>query len=136
MTVDLIVRGGRVVTDGHRIEADVVVDDGWVTGLVRDSSHLTADRVVNARGRIVIPGLIDPHTHWGVFNLPDLDAFAEQCETESSSSLAGGVTTVMHCAMDKGSYLARLPKLAERVESRAGVDVAFYPALTSLEQVA
>ncbi len=136
MTVDLIVRGGHVVTDGHRIEADVVVDEGRVTGLVRDSSHLAADRIVNAQGRVVIPGLIDPHTHWGVFNLPDLDAFAEQCETESSSSLAGGVTTVMHCAMDKGSYLARIPKLAERVEARAGVDVAFYPALTSLEQVA
>ena len=136
MTVDLLVRGGLVVTDGHRIEADVVVDKGRVTGLVRDSSHLVADRVVNARGRVVIPGLIDPHTHWGVFNLPDLEAFADQCATESSSSLAGGVTTVMHCAMDKGSYLARLPQLAERIEARAGVDVAFYPALTSLEQVA
>ncbi len=136
MTVDLIVRGGRVVTDGHRIEADVVIDGGRVTGLIRDTSHMAADRVVDARGKFVLPGLIDPHTHWGVFNLPDLDAFATQCSSESASSLAGGVTTVMHCAMDKGSYVAHLAQKQERVEARAGVDVVFYPALTNLAQVA
>lgn len=136
MTVDLLVRGGRVVTDGHRFDADVLVEDGQVTGLVRDSSGISADRVVDARGKFVLPGLIDPHTHWGVFNLPDLDAFAAQCVTESASSLAGGVTTVMHCAMDKGSYLAHLPAKQERIEAKAGVDVVFYPTLTSLAQVA
>lgn len=136
MPVDLLVRGGHVVTDGHRFEADVLVEDGRVTGLVRDSSQISADQVLDARGKFVLPGLIDPHTHWGVFNLPDLDAFAEQCVTESASSLAGGVTTVMHCAMDKGSYLAHLPAKQERVEAKAGVDVVFYPALTNMEQVA
>ena len=136
MTVDLIVRGGRVVSDGARTEADVIIDNGRVVGLVRDSSRVAADRVVDARGRFVLPGLIDPHTHWWVFNLPDLDAFAEQCESESASSLAGGVTTVMHCVMDHGSYLAHLPLKQERIERRAAVDVAFYPALTSLDQVA
>lgn len=134
--VDLLVRGGTVVSDGHRFQAEIVVDGGKVQALVRDASGLTADRVVDASGRYVLPGLIDPHTHWGVFNLPDLDAFSAQCATESASSLAGGVTTVMHCAMDRGSYVAHLAEKRRRVERDAAVDVAFYPALTSLEQVA
>jgi dihydroorotase (multifunctional complex type) len=135
MTVDLVVQGGRVVTDGATFEADVVLDDGKVVSLVRDASRIAADRRLDARGRYVLPGLIDPHTHWGVFNLPDLDAFAQQCRSESASTLAGGVTTVMHCAMDRGPYLAHLPKKQAIVEREAGVDMVFYPALTSAEHV-
>ncbi|EQD56985.1 dihydropyrimidinase, partial [mine drainage metagenome] len=71
MTVDLIVQGGRVVTDGTTLEADLIVDEGKVLSLVRDASRVSADRRLDARGRYVLPGLIDPHTHWGVFDLPD-----------------------------------------------------------------
>ncbi len=124
-----------MVTDGATLEADVVIDEGKVVSLVRDSSKIATDRRLDARGRFVLPGLIDPHTHWGVFNLPDLDAFARQCRSESASTLAGGVTTVMHCAMDRGSYLAHLPRKQSIIEKEAGVDVVFYPALTTLEQV-
>lgn len=136
MTVDLIVQGGRVVTDGTTLEADLIVDEGKVLSLVRDASRVSADRRLDARGRYVLPGLIDPHTHWGVFDLPDLGAFARQCRSESASTLAGGVTTVMHCAMDRGPYLAHLLQKRRIVEKEAGVDVVFYPALTTAEHVA
>jgi dihydropyrimidinase len=135
MTVDLIVQGGRVVTDGATFETDVILDEGKVVSLVRDSSRIPADRTLDARGRYVLPGLIDPHTHWGVFNLPDLGAFARQCRSESASTLAGGVTTVMHCAMDRGSYRTHLAEKRRIVEAEAGVDVVFYPALTTAEHV-
>jgi dihydroorotase-like cyclic amidohydrolase len=136
MTVDLVVEGGTVVTDGGRFPADIVVDEGKVLALRRDSSGVAADRRVNAEGMMVLPGLIDPHTHWGVFNLPDLEAFERQCTSESRASLAGGVTTVMHCAMDRGSYLSHLTAKDAIVRRSAGVDVVYYPALTTAEHLA
>jgi N-acyl-D-amino-acid deacylase len=65
MTYDLIIRNGRVV-DGSgepAFEADVAVKDGKIVG-VGKANGATAERIIDAAGRVVAPGFIDHHTHF------------------------------------------------------------------------
>ena len=61
---DLIIKGGRVLTmDGAIIESGVVVvDDGIITFVGKDTKE-KADKIIDARGCAVMPGLINAHTH-------------------------------------------------------------------------
>ena len=65
---DLVLRGGRVIdpASGRDETADVAFGDGKVTGVGRDLAGGGAE-IVDARGLLVVPGLIDFHTHvyWG-----------------------------------------------------------------------
>lgn len=62
---DLVIRGGRVIDPANGIDGmrDVVVHRGRIAAVLGSSAPITADRVVDARGKIVTPGLIDLHVH-------------------------------------------------------------------------
>ena len=91
LPADLVVEGGRLVTpDGVR-DGTVVVRDGRVAALLAPGAPLPAGRRLDARGRYVLPGLIDSHVH---FRTPGLE-YKEDWEHGSRAALAGGVTTVI-----------------------------------------
>lgn len=85
--VDLVIAGGLVV-DGTGAEprrADVVVGDGRIlfVGDAADAGSIDPGRVIDAAGRVVAPGFIDPHSHGDPFETPAFENF-----------LAMGVTTI------------------------------------------
>ncbi|HEX7797779.1 MAG TPA: amidohydrolase family protein [Vicinamibacterales bacterium] len=63
---DLVIRGGRVIDPSIRLDtiADVAISGGRITGVERNLSA-DATEVLDARGKLVVPGLIDIHTHCG-----------------------------------------------------------------------
>ena len=65
MHFDLVIRGGRVIDPANGIDAlrDVLVKRGKIAGVVTSAAPVTADRTIDARGKIVAPGLIDLHVH-------------------------------------------------------------------------
>ncbi|HEY7251609.1 MAG TPA: amidohydrolase, partial [Methylomirabilota bacterium] len=63
--VDLIVRGGRVVTPTEVLEAAVAVSGGKIVALGAESMLPPAERTIDATGKYVLPGLIDCHVHLG-----------------------------------------------------------------------
>ncbi|MEW5936138.1 MAG: hypothetical protein AB1816_21350, partial [Bacillota bacterium] len=98
--LDLLVRGGKVVVPGTGIcQTDVWVKDGKVVGLASGGPE-DAATVVPAEGCYVLPGIVDPHVHLGLFA-----PLEEELETESRSALLGGVTTVGCFFGGKSSYL-------------------------------
>ena len=102
--VDLIVRGGRVVDpDGVR-EADVAVHEGRIVAIGRPPAMPEADRVVDASGKYVLPGLIDSHVH---FNTPFRGTVTREDFYDGSVAAAyGGTTTYIDFAVQpKGSDL-------------------------------
>jgi dihydroorotase len=63
---DLVIRGGRVIDSSIRLDtiADVAISSGRIVGVERNLSGDAAE-VLDARGKLVVPGLIDIHTHCG-----------------------------------------------------------------------
>jgi allantoinase len=89
--VDLLIRSGKVVRSDSAFEADIVVQDGKIAGLVEDGLLPEAKQVIDAKGKFVMAGVIDPHNHMrepGIIK-------REDWTTGTMAAAAGGVTTVL-----------------------------------------
>ena len=65
MSYDLVITGGRVIDPGRDVDSqlDVAVSGGRIAAVGPDIDSAHAERTVDARGKLVVPGLIDAHTH-------------------------------------------------------------------------
>ncbi len=87
MAADLVVKNSRLVSPSGVLDAGVAVKDGVVVAVARDTHLPKADRVIDARGNYVLPGLLDGHAH--TFLPP------ETAETGTKAAAKGGVTTML-----------------------------------------
>ena len=94
MTVDIKLAGGTVVFPMGTAEADVLINGERIAGVVESNgeSPVNADQVVDVRGRIVLPGIVDPHVHVADYNT--IDTY----ETASAAAALGGVTSFINFA--------------------------------------
>jgi len=88
--MSVLIRGGRIVTAADDYVADLYVEDETIT-LIGESLDVPADRVIEAAGKYVLPGCIDPHTHLdmpfgGTTTIDDV-------ESGQTSAAFGGTTT-------------------------------------------
>nr|XP_006988758.2 dihydropyrimidinase isoform X1 [Peromyscus maniculatus bairdii]XP_042120647.1 dihydropyrimidinase isoform X1 [Peromyscus maniculatus bairdii] len=104
----LLIRGGRVVNDDFSQVADVLVEDGVVRALGRDLLPLgdaaPGLRILDAAGKLVLPGGIDTHTHmqFPFMGSQSVDDFYQG----TKAALAGGTTMIIDFAIpQKGSSL-------------------------------
>lgn len=121
---DLVVEGGRLVTpDGVR-EGAVVIRNGRIDALLAEGEPLPSGARLNARGRYVLPGLIDSHVH---FRTPGLE-HKETWEHAGRAALAGGVTTVMDMPNTRPPSLSApdVRAKAALIEGRSRVDHRFH----------
>ena len=131
--VDVVVTGGRVVTDSWSGDATVVVGSGRVLAVLGaevDVESLGADRIIDAKGKLVMPGGVDPHCHLAIplGAFVTLDSFAGA----SVAALAGGTTTLVDFAIPtpgEDPVAALDKKLEMALESRC--DYAFHGCLSS-----
>ncbi len=93
--MDLIVRGGDVVTVGGRAVVDVGVRDGVIVQLGGAMTTGTGGTEIDATGRVVTPGGVDAHVHLTdpVRGDPDWH-WSDDFESGTQAALAGGITTV------------------------------------------
>ena len=122
---DLILRAGRVVTPEGVVEGDVAVAGGRiaVVGAVGES----AAREIDAAGKWVMPGGVDPHAHIEQMSGMGLMC-ADTFETATRSAAMGGTTTVISfAAQQKGERLSeRMADYSERAARGAMIDHAFH----------
>ncbi len=90
MKTDVLVRGGRIVTSSGLIEASIAIDGGVIVSIAKESHAPEADRVIDAEGLLVLPGMVDMHVHFRDPGHPEREDF----ESGSRAAAAGGVTTV------------------------------------------
>ena len=64
--MSVLIKGGRIVTATDDSVGDVYIENGTVTQ-IGESLDVTADKTIDAAGKLVIPGAIDPHTHVEMF---------------------------------------------------------------------
>jgi len=122
VTVDLVVRGGTVVTSGGRMRGGVAISDGKVVAIASDETLPDAEQTIDASGRYVLPGVINPHVH---FREPGLE-YKEDYTTGSTAAVMGGVTAVIDMPNTKPP--TSTPEVVELkmrlVEEKAFCDIA------------
>ncbi len=88
----ILIKNGTVVNYDRIFEADILVSDGKIEKIEKNIS-VNAETVIDARGKYVFPGGIDPHVH---FHLPFYAGYtADDFYTGSRAALKGGTTTVI-----------------------------------------
>jgi dihydropyrimidinase len=118
--VDLIVRGGRVVTATDVLDVAVAVKSGTIVALGPEELLPPADRVIDAAGKIVFPGLIDCHLHVG----PEYDDW----RTSALAAARTGLTTLVpFVTCEPGETLPKaIHRLREEAEASSVLDFGFH----------
>src|SRR5258707_3032509 len=89
--MSLLIRNGEIVTASERYVADLFCEGETITRIERGLAPPAGAEVINAAGKFVFPGFIDPHVH---IYLPFMGTFAKDThETASKAALVGGTTT-------------------------------------------
>ena len=126
-----LVRNGTVVTAADRYQADVYIDRGVVT-LIGQGLNLPADTVIDASGKLLLPGGIDVHTH---LDMPfGGTTSADDFESGTIAAAHGGTTTLIDFAIQgfgEGLYPA-FEGWMKRAEGKAVVDYAFHMIVREL----
>jgi dihydropyrimidinase len=89
----LLLKNGEIITADSRYVADIYCEGETITAIGRDLDAPPGTRIVDATGKYVFPGFIDPHTH---IYLPFMGTFAKDTyETGTRAALCGGTTTLI-----------------------------------------
>src|SRR5438270_728240 len=128
----MLIRGGTIVTGAGEQEADILVRDGKV---VRVAPGIAGDQdTIDASGLLVLPGVVDPHTHL----LLDTGTArtADDFESGSASAAAGGVTTYLEFApQGKGqTFLQALAARRRLMDGHSHVDYGVHMTIAHLGQ--
>jgi dihydroorotase len=87
----ILITNANLVNEGSCQPADVFIKDGRIEKIASSLTDQPADTVIDAKGKALLPGMIDCHVH---FRDPGLDAKADM-NSESRAAVAGGVTSIM-----------------------------------------
>ncbi|HWS99071.1 MAG TPA: dihydropyrimidinase [Pyrinomonadaceae bacterium] len=127
-----LIRNGRVVTAVDDYKADVLIEDETVS-VIGAKLDVEAGRVIDASGKLVIPGGIDPHTH---MELPFGGTEAsDDFRTGTIAAAHGGTTTIIDFAVQyKGqSLIESVDNWHKKAEGKTAIDYGFHLITTELE---
>ncbi|HLM54999.1 MAG TPA: dihydropyrimidinase [Pyrinomonadaceae bacterium] len=127
-----LIRNGRVVTAVDDYKADILIE-GETVSTIGAKLDVEADRVIDAGGKLVIPGGIDPHTH---MELPFGGTQAsDDFRTGTIAAAHGGTTSIIDFAVQyKGQALREgLDAWHAKAEGKAAIDYGFHLIVTDLE---
>jgi len=129
--MDLIVKNGRVVWPDVTLEVDLAIDDGKIAGIGHAGAFPKADRFIDAAGKFVVPGGVDPHTH---IHAPFMGATAkDDFDTGTMAAAIGGTTTVIDFAFQQKGKLPMDAIEARRKEAdgKVVIDYALHSNLVA-----
>ncbi|MEP7289817.1 MAG: dihydropyrimidinase [Chloroflexota bacterium] len=126
-----LITGGNIVTANALYRADVLIDGEEIAGIVTDATLMPDDRVIDATGCYVLPGVIDVHTHikldTGIFQT------ADNWEIGTQAAAWGGVTTVIDFATQfPGQTFEQAVFNRQAEAANANVDYGLHCMITSL----
>ena len=131
--MSLLIKGGRVITAADDYVADVFVDGERIT-LIGESLDVDADRVIDASGKYLLPGCVDPHTH---LEMPwrgktTVDDFYHG---HVAAAFGGTTTHVDFCIQGKGQTFGEaLEGWHAKREGKAIIDNGFHIIVTDLSE--
>jgi len=137
MTNDLLLKNGLIVTSSGAIRGGLAIAGERIAGVGIEDTLGSARREIDLQGKIVMPGLFDPHVHLGLSGdtFGD-DAMATDFEFDTRECLVGGVTTIATTTLIGRQTLPELFSRAIKCgESRSWCDFKVTCVVNTLDQV-
>ncbi|GAA4467706.1 dihydropyrimidinase [Nibrella saemangeumensis] len=131
--MSLLIKNGRIITAVDDYRADILVEEETISAIGKNLS-VQADTVVDATGKLVFPGGIDPHVH---LDMPFMGTFSSDThETGTRAALFGGTTTVIDFVLQKQgrSLHEALAEWNARAQGTAVGDYSFHMAVTDFNE--
>ena len=130
-----VIRNGRIVTAVDDYHADILIENGTISMIAKSidsAADELVDKVIDAKGRLVLPGGIDPHTH---MDLPfGGTSSSDDFETGTRAAAHGGTTTIIDFAVQyRGQdFNEALDVWFKKAEGKASIDYGFHLICTDL----
>lgn len=96
-SVDTVLVGGQVVTPNETRHTGLAIDDGTIVAIGDEEALPPADGRVDVSGKVVLPGVVDPHVH-----IDEVRKYAGTYESETRAAARGGVSTIVDFAWQGG----------------------------------
>ncbi|KAL0371047.1 UNVERIFIED_CONTAM: Dihydropyrimidinase [Sesamum angustifolium] len=128
----ILIKGGAVVNAHHQEVADVYIEDGIIVAVQKNIVVGDGVKIIDATGKYVMPGGIDPHTHLAMefMGTETIDDFF----SGQAAALAGGTTMHIDFVIPvKGSLSAGFEAYVKKAE-RAAMDYGFHMAITRWDE--
>jgi dihydropyrimidinase len=129
--MSVLIKGGRVITAADDYVADIYIEGERIT-TIGESLDVSADRTIDASGKYVLPGAVDPHTH---LEMPWRgETTIDDFESGQTAAAFGGTTThVDFCIQAKGqSFGEALETWHGKRDGKSIIDNGFHIAITDL----
>ena len=131
--MSVLIRGGRMVTAADDYVADLYAEDETIT-LIGRSLDVQADKVIDAAGKYVLPGCVDPHTHLdmpfgGTVTIDDVEA------GQTSAAFGGTTCHVDFVIQQQGhTFTAALEEWQSKATGKQVIDMGYHMAVTDLKE--
>lgn len=128
--VQLFVQGGTVVNDDRQFKANVLIEDGLIKAVGQDIECPQGAQVVDATGKLVLPGGIDTHTHC---QLPFMGTVAvDDFNYGTRAAVAGGTTMLIDFVIPSNgqSLLEAYSQWRQWADPKVNCDYSFHVAVT------
>ncbi len=128
----LIIKSGTIITASETYQADILVKGEQIDTIAKDLDIKGAD-VIDASGKLVMPGGVDPHTH---FDLPMFGTVSSDDHyTGHKAAAFGGTTTVLDFVpLDEKSISSSVSAWQKKAASKAAIDYGFHMNITHFDQ--
>ena len=131
--MSILIKNGRIITATDDYIADVFIEDEIIMAIGKNLS-VKADKVINATGKLVMPGGIDPHVH---LDMPFMGTYSsDNYETGTRAALYGGTTMVIDFILQKqgNSLQSALQEWKGRSDGNCVGDYSFHMAVTDFNE--
>ena len=131
--MSVLIKGGRVLTAADDYVGDVYVEDERIS-LIGESLDVQAEKVVDASGKYVLPGGIDPHTHLdmpfgGTVTIDDVES------GQTSAAFGGTTCHVDFIIQPQGhSFAAAFDEWKAKANGKQVIDMGYHMAVTDLKE--
>lgn len=131
--MSLLIKNGRVITADADQLADIFIEGETISAIGKDLK-VSAEKTIDAHGRFVFPGGIDPHVH---LDMPFMGTFSsDNYETGTRAALFGGTTMVIDFILQKqgNSLQSALDEWRGRSDGNCVGDYSFHMAVTDFNE--
>ncbi len=130
----LLIKGGEIITGSERYTADIFCEGETINRIERNLTAPPNAEVIDASGKYVFPGFIDPHVH---IYLPFMGTYSKDTyETASKAALVGGTTTMIEMVCPSRDMSARegFNLWKQQAAGKSACDYTYHMGVTRFDQ--